>query len=205
MMSMRRDTFDHTVFRQIHSPKYKAYEGRVVGDIAREEGRRYADVLLDVALTDDLETELEVRDYIHANPEIVAVLLSHPGLQIGSGDAGAHVAQFCGAGDTCYLIERFVRELGLFTLEQAIKRLTSDLASAWSIQDRGELAVGKYADLVVFDPRMITRGQEVWVQDLPGGGGRFVRRPRGIHQVIVNGQIVVNEGTYTDARPGRII
>jgi N-acyl-D-aspartate/D-glutamate deacylase len=200
-----RRMLEHTAVKAIENPKYKSYLGRTLKEITEQERRSYSDALLELALADELETEFEVRNYIHADPDIVGVLLGHPGLQIGSADAGAHVAQFAGAGDTCYLFERFVRELGIFSVEQAVRRLTSELASAWNIADRGVLAPGKFADIVVFDPATIARGEEEWVQDLPGGGGRYVRHPTGVHQVIVNGQIVIEHGRYTGARPGRII
>jgi len=143
--------------------------------------------------------------YLHDDAASVAELLDHPAMQIGSGDAGAHITQFSGAGDTCYLIEKFVRERGDLSLERAVQRLTSDLAGQWGLKDRGVLAAGKFADLVVFDPSRIARGDEQWVDDVPGGQGRYVRRPEGVRQVVVNGELLVDQGRYTDARPGRLL
>jgi N-acyl-D-aspartate/D-glutamate deacylase len=126
-------------------------------------------------------------------------------VHIGSGDAGAHITQFAGAGDTCYLFETFVRERGDMTLERAVQRLTSELAAKWGLKDRGLLAAGQFADVVQFDPRTIARGEEVWVDDVPGGQGRYVRRPKGVERVIVNGDVLVEKGGYTENRPGRLI
>jgi N-acyl-D-amino-acid deacylase len=188
-----------------HAACNQRYVGRRLGDIASEEGKPLLDVLADIALADDLETEFSLTGIVHADTSIVAKLLEHPGIHIGSGDAGAHINQFCGAGDTCYLFERFVRQEGRLTLQRAVQRLTSDIARAWHITDRGELAPGRFADVVIFDSSTISRGDEVWVDDVPGGSGRYVRHPTGIHQVIVNGELFVDRGRYTAARPGRLI
>lgn len=183
----------------------KAYEGARVVDLAREHGCSFTDMLLDIGLADGLETEFAQEGVAHTDEAIVGQLLDHPAVHVGSADAGAHITQFSGAGDTCLLFERYVRQRGGMTLERAVQRLTSDLARAWGLRDRGQIAVGRYADLVLFDPDTIARGPEVWADDLPDGSGRYVRRAVGIHQVIVNGQVLVDEGRYTAARPGRIL
>jgi N-acyl-D-aspartate/D-glutamate deacylase len=181
------------------------YLGRQIGDIADAEDRRPTDVLIDIALADDLETEFSLSNVVHADPNIVATLLHNPAVHIGSGDAGAHVTGFSGVGDTCYLFEKYVRAEKRMTLEQAVKRLTSDISRDWNIPGRGLIRTGLFADLVLFDPDTIARGPELWVEDLPGKGGRFVRHAVGIDKVIVNGTIVVQDGRYTDEKPGRLI
>ena len=191
--------------KRTHAPANELYIGRQLGDIAAEQGKPLLDVLLDIALADDLHTEFSFSGLVHADVAVVAKLLDHPGIHIGSADAGAHINQFCGAGDTCYLIEKFVRQERLMTLERAVQRLTSDLAHAWRIADRGELAPGRFADLVIFDPDTISRGEEVWVEDIPGGNGRYVRHPTGVDQVIVNGELLVDQGRYSASRPGCLI
>jgi len=193
------------VVKRSRAAQNQALIGQRVRDIAENSGRSVADTLLDIAVADDLDTEFSLDGYIHGDVDIVAKLLSHPGMHIGSADAGAHITQFAGAGDTCYLFEKFVREEKRLTLEHAVKRLTSDLASGWKIADRGLLQPGKFADVVIFDPETIARGKEEWVDDVPGGSGRYVRHPSGIDKVIVNGQVLVDQGKYTAAQPGRII
>ncbi|MGE0388316.1 MAG: amidohydrolase family protein [Gammaproteobacteria bacterium] len=200
-----RGFFDNVSVKNVETGQYRRYIGRKVRDIAAEEKRSYTEVMLDIALADDLEAEFALTDYIHADAERVAVLLGHPGLHIGSADAGAHIGQFAGAGDTCYLFERFVRGAKLFSLEHAVQRLSGDIARDWKIADRGTIATGRLADLVVFDPDTIARGEEVYVNDVPGGTGRYVRHPQGIAQVVVNGEVLVDRGEYTAARPGRVV
>jgi len=99
----------------------------------------------------------------------------------------------------------FVREEKRMTFERAVQRLRSDLARDWKIAERGVIREGMFADLVLFDPDTIARGPELRVEDLPGGGGRFMRHATGIDHVIVNGSVIVSDGAYAESRPGSIL
>lgn len=187
------------------SPQNVGYVGRMLKDIAAEEGRHVNDVLIDIVLADGLETEFTLTGLIHADVGQVIQLLDNPAMILGSADAGAHISAFSGAGDTCYLFEKFVRTERLMTLERAVQRLTSDIAREWNIKDRGELKPGYFADLVLFDPDTIAREPEIWANDLPGGNGRFVRGAIGVHKVIVNGRTLVDGKAYTGETPGMLI
>jgi N-acyl-D-aspartate/D-glutamate deacylase len=98
-----------------------------------------------------------------------------------------------------------VRAERAMTLEQAVQRLTSDIARDWGLFERRAIKVGNHTDLVIFDPDTIARRPEVWVDDLPGNSGRHVRAASGIAHVIVNGEVLVNGADYTDARPGHLL
>jgi N-acyl-D-amino-acid deacylase len=193
------------VVGEFYSPSNRQYHGRRLADIAKEQGKAIPDVMLDIAVADDLRTEFQINEVIHGDPQVVAQILDHPSIHIGASDAGAHVSQFCGAGDTGDLFARFVRQFGKLSLERAVHRLTVEPADAWGIRNRGRVAVGAAADLTLFDPATISRGAEVFVSDFPGGGNRYIRHARGIDQVIVNGKVVVDAGKYTDARAGQIV
>ena len=190
---------------QTARPENKALEGRTLNDLANERGVSPADVMLDLAVSEDLKTEFSMRDFLNVDPDGVTAILTHPRIHIGASDAGAHIAQFCGAGDTSYLLARWVRDLKAFTLETAVHRLTGELADAFGIRNRGRLAVGQAADLVLFDPAAIDRGREDFVADVPGGGNRYVRHATGIDLVAVNGAVTWERGSYTDARAGEIV
>jgi N-acyl-D-aspartate/D-glutamate deacylase len=190
---------------EVYHPANHRYQGRRLKEIAHELGKPIPEVMLDIAVADDLRTEFQINNFIHADPQVVAQILDHPSIHIGASDAGAHVAQFCGAGDTSDLLARFVRELGKLSIERAVHRLTAEPADAWGIKNRGRIKVGTMADLTVFDPTTIARGEEVFVSDFPGGGNRYIRHARGVEQVIVNGKVVVEGGKYTAARAGQIV
>jgi len=191
--------------KRARSAAGRAYEGRRIADVAAEEGKAFTEAMMDIALLDDLETEFSLSGFLHSDADKVAILLDHPAVHLGSGDAGAHITQFAGAGDTCYLFEKFVRERGDMTVERAVQRLTSELADIWGFEGRGRLEPGKFADLVLFDPATIARGEEEWVDDVPGGSGRYTRHPTGVERVVVNGETLVARGEYTDAKPGRLL
>jgi N-acyl-D-aspartate/D-glutamate deacylase len=193
------------IIGRVHAPENQRHLGRKLTAIAEEAGKSVADVMLDIAVADGLRTEFQIRGAIHADPEFVSVILDHPLIHIGASDAGAHVTQFCGAGDTCDLLERYVRGLGKMSLERAVHRLTGEPAEAWGLRGRGTLAAGQAADVVIFDPDTIARGEEIFVGDFPGEANRYVRHATGIDKVIVNGAVVMDRGQYTAARAGVIV
>jgi len=195
----------HIVVRTVAAAENEKHVGRSLKQIAEEEGRRVGEVLIDIVVADRLKTEFTLTGVIHADVQNVASLLENPAMHIGSADAGAHITAFSGAGDTCYLFEKFVRTEKLMSVERAVQRLTSDIARDWGLKDRGEIKVGRFADLVIFDPETIAREPEMWVEDLPGAGGRYVRGARGVEKVIVNGELLVDGGRYTEARPGVLL
>jgi len=190
---------------EVYHPANRQYQGRRLREIAQELGKPIPEVMLDLAVADDLRTEFQINNIIHGDPDVVAQILDYPSIHIGASDAGAHVSQFCGAGDTSDLLARFVRQLGKLSMERAVHRLTAEPADAWGIKNRGRIKPGAFADLTVFDPKTIARGEEVFVSDFPGGGNRYIRHAQGIEQVIVNGKVVIDGGHYTDARAGRIV
>ena len=197
--------FDRIALKETRTPANEQFLQRSLREIAEMTGKRFTDAFIDISLDDDLEAVFSLENFIHADTKIVSELLDNPAMHVGSGDAGAHITSFSGAGDTCYLIEKFVREEGMMTLERAVQRLTSDIAEGFGIAERGVIAPGMYADLVLFDPDRITRGEEIWVDDVPGGNGRYVRHPEGIEKVMVNGVMVVEGGKYSGETPGRLI
>jgi N-acyl-D-aspartate/D-glutamate deacylase len=188
-----------------YSQANKPFEGKFLSEAAKSLGKSLPDAMLDIAVADGLKTEFQLKGMIHANPDEVIKILTHPLIHIGASDAGAHVSQFCGAGDTSDLLERFVRKLGKMSIETAVQRVTSDLADAWGIANRGRVKQGYAADLVLFNPETIARKEEEFVSDFPGEARRYVCHATGIDKVIVNGQVVRDGDAYTNARAGTII
>jgi N-acyl-D-amino-acid deacylase len=195
----------HFGVKRVASSDNKKFEGRLLADIGDAEGTTPTEAMLQIAVADDFQTVFDCTGSIHSNVDVVSKLLDHPLVQMGGSDAGAHLAQFAGEGDATFMLRHFVRDHRKLTLERAIQRMTGDLARDFGIARRGTVAAGQLADLVVFDPNTVGRGPEYTIRDMPGGGERMVRKAEGIEQTIVNGQLFVDRGVYTDARPGRLV
>jgi len=137
----------------------------------------------------------------------VAPLLKHEAGVIALSDAGAHLIYFCDAGFGLHFLAHWVRGNGTFTLEEAVRRLTSDPARKYRIPERGVIRAGAWADLLLFDPQTVGLSNLRRVKDMPGGGARMVREPVGVHGVWVNGVRVHDGRDYAPlARgPGRVL
>jgi N-acyl-D-amino-acid deacylase len=195
----------HFGVKRSANPDNARYEGQLLQDIAKTQGTTPTEAMLQIAVADDFQTVFDCTGSIHSNVDVVSRLLDHPLVQMGGSDAGAHLAQFAGEGDATFMLKHFVHDHRKFTLERAIQRMTSDLARDFGIAQRGTIVPGQLADLVVFDPNTIGRGPEKVVKDMPGGCERMIRKAEGIDKVIVNGQILVDRGVYSNARAGRLI
>jgi N-acyl-D-aspartate/D-glutamate deacylase len=95
--------------------------------------------------------------------------------------------------------------MGVFSLEEAVRMITLDVARAWGFDDRGMIRVGLVADLNVFDPAFIAPEIPILEYDLPGGAKRITQRSRGILATVVSGEAVLLNGADTGARPGKLI
>jgi N-acyl-D-amino-acid deacylase len=201
-----RDRINNAYIRGTKLEKNRHMIGRTLGELAQERGTTAAEFMIDIALEEDLDTEFKNDALSHTDVEVVGEMLASPYTLIGSSDAGAHVQAFATNGDTGYLFSKFVRDSGAMDLARAVKKTTLDAALAWGLHDRGLLNPGYGADVVIFDPESIDRGEEVGVEDLPGDGFRYIRKSRGIDTVIVNGQVTYTAaGGYTTARAGEVV
>jgi N-acyl-D-aspartate/D-glutamate deacylase len=132
-------------------------------------------------------------------------LLKSPRLLPILGDAGAHVSQIMDAGWASFVLSHWVREAGLFSMGEAIRRMTSSPARIIGLRDRGTLAPGMRADVNVFDADTVAECQPEIVHDFPGGAPRFIQRAKGYRATIVNGQVSVLEGEHTGVRAGGVL
>jgi N-acyl-D-aspartate/D-glutamate deacylase len=121
------------------------------------------------------------------------------------GDAGAHVSQIMDAGWPSFVLSHWVRRTGLYSMPEAIRRMTSEPARVIGVEDRGRLAVGMRADVNVFDAGTVAERQPELVNDFPGGAPRFIQRSTGYKATIVNGTVNVLDGEHTGARAGVVI
>ena len=174
-------------------PHDPSAEGRNVQQLADELGRDPVDLMLDMALEADLEMRI-TQDVINYDPDDIQVLLSDPTTVIGLSDAGAHASQLCDAKYSTEFLATFVRGRQAFSLEEGIHMLTQRPADVFGITDRGTLAVGRPADVVVFDAAEVGHLGKRRVYDLPGGADRIVSDATGIDAVVVNGTIIRQHG-----------
>ena len=123
----------------------------------------------------------------------------------GLGDVGAHVSMIMDAGWPSFMLSYYVREAGVYTLPQAIKRMSADPAAVVGLRDRGTLQTGMKADINVFDPAVVTELQPVLVNDFPGGAPRYIQKSRGYKATLVNGRINMLDGEPTGARAGHVL
>jgi N-acyl-D-aspartate/D-glutamate deacylase len=178
--------------------------GRTLGDIARGRGEVPALALIRLSLENGLDVAFLAASMGHQDTDRIGPMLAHPLVHIGASDGGAHIASFATYGDTGYLFSEFVRKSHHLSLEQAVRKITAETADIWGLKGRGRLAPGQAADIVIFDPDDIARGEERPVFDMPGDGMRYVRGASGIDAVLVNGQVAWRDGAYTDARAGLV-
>jgi N-acyl-D-aspartate/D-glutamate deacylase len=124
---------------------------------------------------------------------------------LGLADAGAHVGQIMDASQPTFFLRDWVRDRKLLSLEEAVRRLTSDTAQLFGLRDRGVLRAGAVADVNVIDLAGLRLPAPEYVRDFPGGAGRFVQRSAGYDCTLVNGQIFMERGEHTGAFAGRVL
>src|SRR5438034_1271233 len=181
---------------------------RRLAEVAAERGVHPVDLALDLSLASGLATRFRLA-VLNTDEAVVAELLTHPATMIELSDAGAHASQLCDACAPTDLLGRWVREKRVLSLEEGVRRLTSEPAEVFGIADRGRLAVGLAADLTVFDPATVGCGPLRRVRDFPAGADRLVSDARGIRAVVVNGVVIREDGRDALAPdaplPGRVL
>ncbi|MCH8111168.1 MAG: D-aminoacylase [Proteobacteria bacterium] len=178
-------------------PSDESYNGKTLADMAADRG-----------LPNNLETgidlviELQLKGgfsaiYHAMDEQDVIRIMTHPlamietdGDPVSYGEGFPHPRSY---GAFPRVLARYVRELGVLTLEEAIKKMTSMPADQYNQRDRGRIKEGAFADLVVFDPDTI---QDEATYTDPH------RYPTGIHHVMINGRFVIKSGALTGERPG---
>jgi len=190
---------------EVKSPQLKKYEGRTVAEIAAEQGKDGVDCMLDLTLADDLENEFTIQSY-NNRVDRMAEILNDRSILLGLGDGGAHLDMLCDSGYPTYVLGTWVRERKVLTLEEAVRRMTSDPADFFGIRDRGRIAPGLAADIVIFSEKEVSSGgRPERLYDLPGGAKRMVMRSKGIEMTLVNGEVTWEKGALTGAAAGKVL
>jgi N-acyl-D-aspartate/D-glutamate deacylase len=189
------------------APENEPYRGRMIGEVAEEEGRSAWDVLVSIARADELNTSFgtvpapETDDDWRAR---IQVWRDKRAL-IGASDAGAHLDLLASFNYATQVLGKAVRERKLLPLEEAINLITDTPAQLYGLRERGRLEEGWKADVVVLDPETIGSHDVRMRMDLPGGAGRLYAEADGIDHVLVNGAPIVRDGALTEARNGTLL
>ena len=180
--------------------RHRELEQKSIAELARRAGKDPLDFMLDLALDEDLAT-IFTAQLLNSDEAAVGRLLTHPHSLVSLSDAGAHLTFFNDAGFGLHLMGHWVRERGVMSLAEAVRRLTSQSAAIFGIVDRGLLREGNAADLLLFDPATVGRAKARRVHDLPGGMARLHTDALGVHGVWVNGAQVADGRGLVDKAP----
>ncbi|MBV8690561.1 MAG: amidohydrolase family protein, partial [Actinobacteria bacterium] len=199
--------FGHYVLGDTYSAENEGLKGRVVADLARERGQEPFDALVDIVLNDELRTVLWPMppDNDDATWKLRQEVWEHPDVLLGGSDAGAHLDRMCGAPYTTRFVGDMIRGRQLTSMERAVQMITDAPAQLFGLRERGRIAPGYHADLVVFDPETIGSEPATLVNDLPGGTPRLTADAIGVVRVLVNGVETVADNQPTGAVPGQIL
>jgi N-acyl-D-aspartate/D-glutamate deacylase len=190
-----------------YSTANEGLKNRRVEDLAKERGREPFDTLVDVVLEDDLRTILWPlpSDSDPASWELRKEAWGRDDVILGGSDAGAHLDRMCGAPYTTRFLADCLRGRQLVPLERAVQMITQAPAALFGLRDRGTIATGNHADLVLFDPETVDMQDVSLVDDLPGGTARLFAGASGIEAVFVNGRRIIRGAEATGELPGSVL
>ncbi|MEO8145654.1 MAG: amidohydrolase family protein, partial [Betaproteobacteria bacterium] len=197
--------WERITVHEVKNPSLKKFEGQTVAEVAAAQGKDGVDAFLDLTLADDLDNEFTMTSF-NNRVDRMAEILNNPAMLLGLGDGGAHLDMLCDSGYPTYMLGTWVREKKVLTLEEAVRRMTSDPADFFGIKDRGRIKEGLAADIAIFDPATVgSVGRPERLYDLPGGAKRMVMRSQGIEYTVVNGAVTWEKGALTGAANGSVL
>lgn len=194
------------IYDVVH-PDNEQYRGRLVAEIAAEQGRTPWDVLVDIVLADELLTSFGPVPVAESADDWKARLQFWRDSRavIGASDAGAHLDLLASFNYATVLLGSAVREQQLLPLEEAVHLITDVPAQLYGLVDRGRLQEGWHADVVVFDPATIASDEVATRYDLPGGAARLYAGAQGVEHVLVGGSPIVRDGELTAELNGTLL
>jgi N-acyl-D-aspartate/D-glutamate deacylase len=175
----------------------------MVSEVAAMRGQEPIDALIDLSLEEDLETTF--LSATGGDREAMGTIMRSPYVLIGVSDAGAHVQFNAAFGYATKMLGFWVRDRGVMPLEQAIHKLTFQVASIYGLNDRGLLRPGYAADVCIFDPATVNAREPEWVEDYPANTKRLAQKADGIHYTIVNGRVICEDGRLSGDLPGHVL
>ena len=187
------------------SPRYAGHSERdSLAALAEQAGEHWSETFLRLSLETKGKALFTYRMF-NVHMDALERLLQNDHVFPILGDAGAHVSQIMDAGWSSFVLSHWVREKGLFSMGDAIRRMTSAPARIIGLADRGTLAPGMRADVNVIDPDAVAELHPEIVHDFPGGAPRFIQRSKGYRATLVNGRVNVRDGELTGERAGGVL
>ena len=186
------------------TPNYTAGKESCVANMSKERNIHPSELFLNLSDKSDGKTLFNYRMF-NQNLEEAGEMFKSKRIFPGLGDAGAHVSQICDAGWATFVLSHWVREAGIYSLEEGVRRITSAPARIVGIKDRGLLEVGKKADINIFDPATVSELQPEIAHDFPGGAPRYVQGSKGYKATVVNGKINFLDGEMTGVANGEVL
>jgi N-acyl-D-aspartate/D-glutamate deacylase len=198
--------WENMIVDQVARPEHEMLRGRTIGDIAEGTGKAPFDCMLDLAISEDLETSFMPTPFGNddASWKLRSEVWKDDRAIVGASDAGAHLDMIDTFAFSTVLLGN-ARDRELISVEEAVRQLTDVPARFYGLEGRGRLEEGACADVVVFDAERVASGPVHMRHDLPGGAGRLYADAIGIEHVIVNGTEIVRGGKHTGAVPGTIL
>jgi N-acyl-D-aspartate/D-glutamate deacylase len=190
-------------YANLYAMKGVDWNDPTVAELAAQRGQHPVETMLDLALEND--DQVFVQPLVNEDPDHVLGMLKHPRTLATFSDSGAHVCQEMGSSLQTHMLSYWVRGKQAFTLEEAVRKLTFDNASAWELNDRGLVRAGYKADLVLFDEARVKPAMPTVETDLPGGARRLVQKAEGIAATVVNGEVTLEDGKATGRVPGTLL
>jgi len=175
-----------------------------MNEVAAKRGVHPVEAMIDIALERDFDVFFR-QPIANENQDHVLAMMRHPRSVVTFSDSGAHVAQIMDSSLQTHLLSHWVRDKQAFTLEEAVRLITHDTATAWGLYDRGLIREGLNADLVVFDPDTVAPNMPELLNDLPAGAPRLKQTATGIEATVVNGKTLLRRNAPTGELPGRLV
>ena len=201
----RMTGYDHIVWLgDAERPHYTGGQETSLQAMADAAGEHPVETFLRVSDESDGLALFTVR-FFNQNIESLKRMLAQDFVLPGLGDAGAHVSQIMDAGWSTFVLSHWGRDTGFYSLEEAVRRISSAPARILGFSDRGTLTPGLRADINVIDLDRLAERMPRMVHDFPGGAKRFIQRADGYKATVCNGQIILRDDGHTGARPGRVL
>ena len=216
---LSEDRLRHSVFPLIHRisfaqmyrfgspPEYNPRKEKSIESMANQENKTSEELAYEILLENHGKNFIyaPLVNYSDNTFDVCYEMLKDKNAIMGLGDGGAHVGFILDAGYPTWLLSYWTNEKNLFSVEESIRRLTSDTAKAVGLNDRGLIKEGLKADINIIDLGKLKSSDPFMVKDLPANGRRLMQKTEGYVATIVSGKVTYDNGAFTSKTPGKLI